>query len=96
MERTKALPKEQKKALVDDRFSDHTTERYKRTLEYALTKSQPFQYKITKYHTSEDSDYGLTKTMEIQSCVCPCSVCGHEYMWECDDANCACCSSACC
>ena len=75
---------------------DPDSPEYQRTVEYAMTKSKPFEFKTCDFHPGPEWDYGLEPSQEIQACICPCKVCGHTYMWECDDANCACCSSACC
>lgn len=72
------------------------SKRYERAVEYALTKSKPFQMKVGTYSPTDEVDFGLKPETDIQSCMCPCDACGHEFMWECDDAGCACCSSACC
>ena len=75
---------------------DRRTKRYKKTVEYMRTKPYPGKEKIGTYNPTEDYDYGLQEAMELKSCFCPCAICGHEFMWECDEENCECCGSACC
>lgn len=52
---------------------------------------------LKKVHTTvtKEKNYGLKKYTTIRAGWCPCSVCGHEYMLECEEAHCQCCSSAC-
>ena len=33
--------------------------------------------------------------IKLQAGMCPCAVCNHEYMWECKDDDCECCSNYC-
>lgn len=47
------------------------------------------------FKVTEEKNYGLQETQKIEGDKCPCSVCGHERMEECDESNCQCCSSAC-
>ena len=74
---------------------DKRTKRYRRTVLYRKGIDRLGVKKTAKYEPTRDDDYGLEPEMEIRSGFCPCSVCGHEFMWECEDADCQCCSSAC-
>ena len=42
-------------------------------------------------------NFGLPESGEVtlKTGYCPCSVCGHEYMYQCEAEDCACCSSTC-
>jgi len=42
-------------------------------------------------------NHGLKKGKnKVTSGLCPCkNECGHTFMWECEDADCKCCTSAC-
>ena len=74
---------------------DKNSYRYKRTIAYRKPVERLGVKKRSIFNPKEKYDYGLEHDMEIYSGICPCSVCGHEFMWECEDEDCACCSSSC-
>ena len=52
-------------------------------------------YKVMPEH---GKNIGLPPEGEITLTIdgtCPCSVCGHKYMYECEEADCKCCTSIC-
>ena len=71
--------------------------REERTLEYLAARARPLQTKTVTYKVMEDKNYGLPPEGEVTLVAgkCPCAVCGHEWMWECEDADCKCCTSVC-
>jgi len=81
---------------LDDLLKGMDRERYKKTVAYLKNKPFPLKEKTGTYAPSKDLDYGLQAEMLIVSGLCPCAICGHEFMWECEEDNCECCSSACC
>ena len=70
-------------------------ERLRRTLLYRKPSNRLGVKKTANYSISDDYDYGLSESMTVRAGFCPCSVCNHEFMWECEDEDCACCSSSC-
>ncbi len=82
------------KSNIDELLAgmDRRTTRYKRTREYLEARARPGEVKIIQLKNPEP---GLAESMTIAAGMCPCSICGHEFMWECEDADCQCCSSAC-
>lgn len=44
-----------------------------------------------------EKNHGLPESGEVDVTpgVCPCSVCGHKTMEECEKADCKCCTSVC-
>ncbi len=90
---------------------DKRTKHYKKTKEYfdrvsrkspdLLGKTKTFRCIPMLTDGSVDSpiDYGLDAELTVEVGYCPCSLCGHKFMWECEEANdgrgCDCCSSAC-
>lgn len=73
------------------------TKRYKKTKNYLEARARPGEEKTVTFVHSETENYGLPVTEEVTliAGVCPCAVCGHEFMWECEDDNCECCTSTC-
>lgn len=84
---------------IDDltKGMDRRTARYKRTIKELEARARPGEVKTVTYKHTEEKNYGLPVDGEIElvSGMCPCAICGHEFMWECDDALCECCSSVC-
>ena len=41
---------------------------------------------------------GAEREVTVRAGFCPCETCGHEYMWECEKADCHCdpCRFTCC
>ena len=71
--------------------------REERTLEYLAGRARPLQTKtVTGIRHIGEKNAGLPEgEVTLVAGKCPCSICGHEWMWECEDADCQCCSSTC-
>lgn len=74
----------------------------KKTKEYLSNRAQPLKEKTVMYKARKDKNFGLPSegSVTLITGKCPCSVCGHKWMWECDetvgtDYECYCCSSTC-
>ena len=70
-----------------------------RTKKYLEARARPLEKKTVTFKIAAGKNHGLKETQEIVAGKCPCSICGHEWMWQCEEANggngCDCCSSAC-
>lgn len=66
--------------------------REKRTKDYMQARARPGERKVV---TFENPEPGLAPSVELRAGYCPCTICGHEFMWECENNDCQCCSSAC-
>lgn len=66
-----------------------------RTRKKLLERARPGELKTVSFKVTEKKNYGLAPEVEIVAGWCPCTVCGHTYMHECEEADCQCCSSAC-
>ena len=66
-----------------------------KTKAYLEARARPGQLKTVTFNVTATKNFGLKEEMQIKAGWCPCSVCGHEYGWECEEADCQCCSSAC-
>ncbi len=73
-----------------------TGERLEKTLAYRNSPKKLGRERRSTYNPNDEWDYGLEPEMTTYSGLCPCSVCGHRFNWECEEANCHCCSSSCC
>lgn len=88
---------------VDDLLKgmDKRTARYKKTKMYLECRARPGQVKTVKCrHKKDGMDAGVPDgEVTLTAGKCPCSICGHEWMWECMEAEggngCYCCSSIC-
>ena len=71
--------------------------REEKTKAYLEGRARPLEVKTVTYKHTQDKNYGLPVEGEIELVAgeCPCAICGHEYMWECDEQLCECCSSVC-
>ena len=69
----------------------------KRTKEYLAQRARPLEKKTVTFRRMEGKNWGLPESGRITLIAgkCPCSVCGHEWMWQCEDADCKCCTSVC-
>jgi len=80
---------------------DKRTTRYKKTKAYLESRARPGQVKtVTGIRHIGNKNAGLPEgEVTLTAGKCPCSICGHEWMWECVEANegrgCDCCSSTC-
>ena len=74
---------------------DRRTKRYKRSKAYLEARARPGEKKTVTVKRIGGKNAGVPETVELSSGFCPCSICGHQFMWECDDAQCECCSSVC-
>jgi hypothetical protein len=75
---------------------DKRTSRYKKTKAYLEGRARPLQGKTVKFPKHIDwKNQGLDEEMTFIAGYCPCSICGHEWGWECEENDCQCCSSAC-
>jgi len=76
---------------------DKDSERYKKTKAYLEARARPGQVKTVKCrHKKDGMDTGVPDgEVTLTAGVCPCSICGHEFMWECHEEDCYCCSSVC-
>lgn len=76
---------------------DKRTNKYKRTKAYLESRARPLEVKKVTYIHSERENYGLPVEgeVELEAGMCPCAICGHEFMLECEDENCECCTSTC-
>ena len=62
---------------------------------YLAKRARPNELKTVTVVVSEHENYGLTETVTLKAGWCPCSVCGHDSMLDCERADCKCCSSTC-
>ena len=70
--------------------------RQKKQKEWLARRARPDQEKtVTVRHMPDGKNAGVPETVTLKPGNCPCSICGHEYMWECEEADCQCCSSVC-
>jgi hypothetical protein len=74
---------------------DGRTKRFKRTKLYLENLAAPGVAKKVTFRRIGEKNAGLSESLEVIAGKCPCSICGHEWMWECEDSDCQCCSSAC-
>ncbi len=77
---------------------DREDPRYQKTVDYLNCRARPGQVKTVEIaHKTDGMDRGLDPSGKttLTAGKCPCSICGHEFMWECHEADCYCCSSAC-
>lgn len=80
---------------------DKRSKRYKKTKAYLECRARPGQVKtVLCKHKKNGDDIGVPDgEVALVAGLCPCSICGHEFMWECMEANdgngCSCCSSVC-
>lgn len=72
-------------------------DRDKRTREYLAGRARPNEVKtVTGIVHIGEKNRGLPEgEITLVAGSCPCSICGHEWMWECEDQDCQCCSSTC-
>lgn len=81
-------------------------DRDRRIKEYMSKRARPGAWKESSVTREAKKKYknfklkkGYTKTGEntyqIRAGYCPCAVCNHEYMWECEDNDCQCCKHFC-
>ena len=66
--------------------------------------TRPWEWKTCSYDFKHDKLKGFKAKipsdhkgdeLTLQAGMCPCAICGHEYMWECEDNDCDCCSPMC-
>lgn len=79
-------------------------DREERTKAYLAARARPgerktvtanFKHpKLAKFKPKVRADRKGNKLI-LKAGWCPCATCGHEFMWECEDADCQCCSSFC-
>ena len=69
-----------------------TRPRWLQTEPVAIGKTYPFRPKpgITVYAETDTA-----WVLDVTHGKCPCDVCGHEWMVECEAADCQCCCSTC-
>ena len=67
----------------------------KKIIEKLSERARPLEKKTATFKVMGDKNAGLNEVQEIIAGKCPCSICGHEWMWECEEQDCQCCSSAC-
>lgn len=70
-------------------------ERRRRTKEYLEARARPLEKKTVTCRHMGEKNKGVPETVTLTAGLCPCEICGHEFMWECEDADCQCCSSVC-
>ncbi len=68
----------------------------KKLLAYRKPPSRLGISKTATFSPTDEWDYGLDPEMTLEAGLCPCSKCGHVAMFQCEEAGCKCCSSACC
>lgn len=81
-----------------------------RYIDYLVTRARPGEEKIVTYHQIDFKDkapdgseshviknHGLPAGGKVTLKVgyCPCSICGHTIMLDCEEQDCQCCSSTC-
>jgi len=73
------------------------SERYEKTKMYLECRTRPGEKKtVLCCHKKDGMDIGVQNgEVTLIGGKCPCSICGHEFMWECYEADCYCCSSVC-
>lgn len=72
--------------------------REQRQKEWLAQRAKPAEKKIITYPMHvPGKNTGLRGAGEIEVTpgICPCVECGHEFMWECEEADCKCCTSVC-
>lgn len=76
---------------------DPNSERYKKTKAYLENRARPGEVKtVLCRHKKNGDDTGIPNgKVTLVAGKCPCSICGHEWMWECHEKDCYCCSSVC-
>lgn len=78
---------------------DPTSERFRRTVRELERSDQPGVRQMVDHRHDPNHptfDIGVPAGMvEVRAGLCPCSMCGHEFMWECHDADCRDCTSTC-
>lgn len=70
-------------------------------------RSQPEFVDVEQFDHSKRSHFGPDKRVrknyglkngrnKVEDGICPCkNECGHSFMWECEDADCRCCTAIC-
>jgi len=66
-----------------------------RIAKYLAARTRPNEEKTVTVKVTAEKNYGLTETVTLRAGWCPCSVCGHDSMLDCEEQNCQCCSSTC-
>ena len=65
--------------------------------EYLSKRARPLEVKtVTGIRHIGEKNKGLPEgELTLTAGMCPCSICGHDSMMECEEENCECCSSTC-
>ena len=70
--------------------------------EYMARRTWPYEWKRVTYNADKYSTFQPKRGhahgkdwVELRAGLCPCAICGHECMGECDEHDCQCCSSLC-
>jgi hypothetical protein len=60
-------------------------------------RARPYQRKTVTFKRMPEKNFGLPESgvVEVLPGHCPCTHCGHTEMWQCEEADCQCCSSIC-
>lgn len=87
------MPRVEVKRLTEG--MDKRTARYKKTVAYLEARARPGERKTVTVKHMGDKNAGVPETVTLTAGKCPCSICGHEWMWECEEQDCVCCSSVC-
>lgn len=68
-----------------------------REKKYLEARARPLEKKTVTYKVTPDKNFGLDPSGEttIIAGKCPCSVCGHDSMLDCEENDCKCCTSLC-
>jgi len=76
----------------------------KRTKEYLSKRARPLEEKVVIVNKKFQSDFRPEDIIhededlyrvKIVAGKCPCTKCGHEWMWECEEKDCRCCRQTC-
>ncbi len=51
--------------------------------------------RVTTYPPDKNPGLPRSGKVEIEGRKCPCALCGHKSMEDCEKANCQCCTSVC-
>jgi len=76
-----------------DRASRRPSFGHLKAVEMPTIKNEGFTFKDKRDDLGDGPSGG--RMVLVRTGWCPCGTCGHEFVWECDDADCQCCSSTC-
>lgn len=82
--------------------------RTEKTKKYMAARARPREWKevtvssrnVKEYKPKEEypkigETSGGDPIYKIRAGYCPCAICGHKWMWECEENDCQCCSNFC-